>query len=87
MKRTWRSARFTSPAGFQYGALASSATATKASPIPRALAPTPILRNSPAYLSPRHGEAIVRNRTAGKKSLTKGLYLNSHLSWGPLPTI
>ena len=38
------------PAGFQYGAVASSETAANAPPIPIARAPTGALRNSPAYL-------------------------------------
>src|SRR5262245_39901967 len=36
------------PAAFQYRALASSATATKAPPIPAARAPIPIFRNCPS---------------------------------------
>jgi hypothetical protein len=60
------------PAGFQYPAEASDASATYAPPIAKALAPTPILSIGIAWLSPAQAEEArtpkIRETVTSKKN-------------------
>src|SRR5580765_1182847 len=67
------------PAGFQYGAVASSQTAVNAPPMPTARAPTAIFMNSPAYLVAAAGDASNNNGIAAAARERKR-FMNG--SWG-----
>jgi hypothetical protein len=74
IKQTWLRESWESPAGFQYTALTSSATPTKASPIPEGLAPSESLRKF-ADVSPA---AIIKDEQTKK---TKNAATKRVLFW------